>query len=78
MAVVPLVSLKVGESGKLVEIRAGRNLNHRLTELGFDRGGEIRVIRHGPPGPLLVELKGCCRMMLGWGEASKIMVEISD
>ena len=78
MAVKPLTLLSEGEEGKVAEIQSGYSLKHRLTELGFDKGSEVRVIKMGAPGPVIVEVKGCCRLVLGMGEASKIMVETGE
>lgn len=72
---IPLISLKEGESGKIVEIRSGRGLRMRLTEMGFDKDSILTIIRKPGYGPIIVEVKGCCRIGLGRGEASKIMVE---
>ena len=74
LIVKPLIELKEGESGNVVELTGGHTFRKRMTELGFDRCSEIRVIKKG--NPLIVELKCCGRIVLGFGEASKIMVEV--
>jgi Fe2+ transport system protein FeoA len=76
MTKIPLIDLKEGESGRIVEIFAGRGFRMRLTEMGFDKGSRITVVRKSGYGPIIVEVKGCCRIALGRGEASKIMVEV--
>ena len=73
---IPLINLNEGESGKVVEILAGRGFRMRLTEMGFDKGSRLRVINKSGYGPIIVEVKGCCRIALGRGEASKIIVEV--
>ena len=73
---IPLINLNEGESGKVVEILAGRGFRMRLTEMGFDKGSRLTVIKKSGYGPIIVEVKGCCRIALGRGEASKIMVEV--
>ncbi len=78
MAVRPLATLSEGETGRVVELHVGWAFARRMTELGFDKGSEIRMIEHGAPGPFIVEVKGCGRVALGWGEAQKIMVETGD
>jgi len=73
---IPLINLNEGESGKIIEIRSGRGLRMRLTEMGFDKDSVLKVIRKSGYGPIIVEVKGCCRIGLGRGEASKIIVEV--
>ncbi|MEW6528777.1 MAG: FeoA family protein [Candidatus Micrarchaeota archaeon] len=78
MAVRPLTTLDEGETGKIVELRAGWRFAQRMTELGFDKGSEIRIVSRGAPGPFVVEIKGCGRIVIGWREAQKIIVEKGD
>lgn len=73
---MPLINLNEGESGKIIELRSGRGLRMRLTEMGFDKGSTITLIRKPGYGPVIVEVKGCCRIALGRGEAAKIIVEV--
>ncbi|MBD3209914.1 ferrous iron transport protein A [Candidatus Micrarchaeota archaeon] len=75
MATIPLSDLEEGSSAIVVELCAGWQCRKRMAELGFAKGTTVRVIRAGPSGPLIVELKGSGRMALGRGEAAKIMVE---
>ncbi len=78
MTARPLIMLNEGESGKIVEIRSGRTLRQRMTEMGFDRGSLVKVIRKSGYGPIIVEVKGTCRIALGRGEALKVIVETRD
>lgn len=73
---IPLINLNEGESGKVIRILAGRGFRMRLTEMGFDQGSVLKIIKKSGYGPIIVEVKGCCRIALGRGEASKIMVEV--
>jgi len=73
---IPLIELNEGETGKVSKILAGRGFRMRLTEMGFDQGSRIKVIKRSSYGPIIVEVKGCCRIALGRGEASKILVEV--
>ena len=73
---IPLINLNEGESGKVVEIRSGKGLRMRLTEMGFNKNSILTVIRKPGYGPIIVEVKGCCRIGLGRGEASKMIVEV--
>ena len=74
----PLAMLNEGESGKITEILAGRGLRQRLMAMGFGPKSIIRVLKKTGRGPVIVEVKGCCRVGLGFGEAMKIMVETEE
>jgi Fe2+ transport system protein FeoA len=78
MVVRKLSSLSKGEGGRVFRIDSGRMLRGRLLSLGFGTGVEIRVIKRGMPGPFIVEVLGCCRVALGAGEASRVLVEVGE
>jgi Fe2+ transport system protein FeoA len=69
-----LSSIAVGQRVKLVQINAGRRLNHRLAELGLTPGVELAVLQANN-GPLLLSVRGS-RIAIGNGMAKKISVEI--
>ena len=70
---LPLTMVGIGRPVKLVKITAGRQLCHRLTELGLTPGVSFEVMQdHG--GPLLLAVRDS-RLALGRGMASKILVE---
>lgn len=72
-AQLPLTMVGTGQLVKLVKITAGRQLCHRLTELGLTPGVNFEVMQdHG--GPLLLAVRDS-RLALGRGMASKILVE---
>lgn len=71
---VPLSMLSESRVAVIREIRAGRGLNRRLAEMGLVHGARIKLIKGGPPGPVIVELNGS-RLALGAGMAMKIIVE---
>ena len=74
----PLTFLTTGQKAAVKEIASGRNLRHRLNELGFVRGTEVQVIRNDGCGPLIVSLGnglGNSRLAIGRGAAHKVMVE---
>jgi len=73
IAQLPLTMVGTGQPVKLVKITAGRQLCHRLTELGLTPGVCFEVMQdHG--GPLLLAVRDS-RLALGRGMASKILVE---
>jgi len=67
--------LSMAEEGALVRIytvRAGRALAQRLTALGLNTGGEIRVVQRQGAGLLIARGEG--RIAVGAGMAAKILV----
>lgn len=71
-AVLPLTMAAAGQPLRLVEIRAGHELTHRLAELGLTRGVELKVVQDAG-GPLLISVRGS-RIAIGRGMAHKLMV----
>lgn len=73
---MPLAMLALGSEGRVLEIRGGRGLVKRLSDLGFTYGTRVRVVHsHGSwSGPVAVDVKDS-RIALGRGIAMKIMVE---
>ena len=71
---MPLAFLGEGESGRVVEVRAGRGLTRRLIAMGIAPGMKVRVLKSSGPGPILIEV-GQTRIALGRGVAMKIIVE---
>lgn len=74
MAVLPLGFLSSGQEAVIKDIAAGNHLRGRLFELGFITGAKVCVVQNQPSGPLMVAL-GNGRVVIGRGEAQKIMVE---
>jgi len=67
--------LSMADEGALVRIhavRAGRGLALRLTDLGLNIGGEIRVVQRQGAGLLIARGEG--RIAVGAGMAAKILV----
>jgi len=73
--VMPLAMISAGEVVRVVDIRAGRGLIRRLTDMGLTPGVNIKIINSQRPGPVVIELRGS-RLVLGHGVAQKIMVTI--
>ncbi|RCV63087.1 Fe2+ transport system protein FeoA [Methanophagales archaeon] len=70
---IPLALLSVGEEGEIVEMRGGRGMVQRLSEMGFTNTTRVKVISSSSPGPVLVGVRDA-RIALGRGVAMKIMV----
>ncbi|MFW3145780.1 MAG: FeoA family protein [Thermoplasmatota archaeon] len=69
----PLSRTSDGEKVVIREVRGGRGLNRRLSELGIGVGAQMTVLNNSG-GPVIVAYGGS-RMALGRGVASKILVE---
>mgnify|MGYP000471626722 CR=1 FL=1 len=87
---MPLAFAREGATLRILEVRAGRGLAHRISELGLTPGSVVKVVKASPPGPIIVEVDGydergvqkpvmgvpsAWRLALGFGMAMKIMVE---
>jgi ferrous iron transport protein A len=68
----PLSKTQVGQKVRLVKIHGGRQLTHRLVEMGLTPGATIRVLQNSG-GPLLVA-ESDSRIAVGRGMAEKIDV----
>jgi Fe2+ transport system protein FeoA len=77
MAVVPLSTLKVGETGVVKELRGGRWIVSRLAALGFTLEAEVMMVQNYGHGPLIVTVHDT-RIALGRGQARKIRVVKKD
>lgn len=70
---MPLTMLSEGKDCRIREVRAGKDLKRRLTEMGFTPSSSVRLIGC-QKGNLLVSVNGT-RYALGKGMAMKIMIE---
>ncbi|RJS69291.1 ferrous iron transport protein A [Candidatus Bathyarchaeota archaeon] len=75
MSKMPLAMLSENEEAIVVEIRGGRGLVRRLSEMGFTYGAKVRILHSSSPGPVLVSIRGS-RIALGRGAAMKILVNL--
>jgi len=73
---VPLTQMRAGQSGQILKIIGGRCLVHKLESLGIREGVEVKKIsRQWLRGPILLQY-GCSQVALGFGMASKVLVNI--
>ncbi len=71
-----LTELEDGQTGIIVSVMGGKMMTKRLADLGITSGTGVKVIRRTLfSGPVQVEVAGS-RLVLGYGLASKIIVEI--
>ncbi len=71
----PVIDLKSGEKGVVVEIKGGKGIVQRLLDMGLTPGNEIRVTKSLPSGPIEILVRGS-RLAIGRGIAMKILVEV--
>lgn len=75
---ISAAQMKAGQKGRVVQIRGGHGIVQRLETLGIRRGREIKKISgHWMRGPVLLQ-QGNTQLALGFGMASKLLVEISE
>lgn len=68
----PLSMAAEGDRVRIHAVRAGRGLAQRLTDLGLNVGGEIRIVQRQGAGLLVARGEG--RIAVGAGMAAKILV----
>jgi len=71
---MPLAMLSENEEAKVVEVRGGRGLVRRLSELGFTPGAKVKILFSNSPGPVLIDVRGS-RIALGRGLLMRIIVD---
>ncbi|MCB8966744.1 MAG: ferrous iron transport protein A [Ardenticatenaceae bacterium] len=72
-SICPLTMAPLGQDVRLCQLCAGRQMAHRLAELGLTPGVCLRVVQDAG-GPLLISVRDS-RIALGRGIASKLQVE---
>ena len=70
---MPLTRASVGQELILAEVRGGRQLIHRLAELGLRPGTRFRVLSRGRPGPFLICVRDA-RLAIGRGMVEHVFV----
>jgi len=75
-AIIPLSTLKVGESGVVTFVRGGRRAVQRLTDMGLTKDTTVEVLNSAPfHGPVEISVRGT-KLAIGRGLASRIFVEV--
>ncbi len=70
----PLATVQEGQRVKIKEIRSGRMLKKRLSELGLYEGTKVVVKKNSSFGPIILKVLDST-LVLGRGEAQKILVD---
>ena len=73
-----LVEMEQGQSGAIAEIRGGIGLRSRLDTMGLRIGKSVvKISSSFLRGPVTVNV-GATQLSLGFGMASKVIVEIEE
>jgi Fe2+ transport system protein FeoA len=75
MLVIPLETLKINQSGRIVDFSGSEAWRHRMEELGFRIGSVVSLIKSGEP--CIVAL-GQTRMSLRCDAGQMILVEVLE
>lgn len=70
----PLSLAPTGEPMTIVDVRAGRQLRHRLSCLGLVPGAVVEIVQTLGHGPVILAV-GNARLALGRGASHKVLVE---
>jgi len=71
---LPLQMLAEGESAVIADVRGGRGIRRRLSDMGLAPGVTVQVAGQGAgAGPVVVRAMGA-RIAIGHGMARRIMV----
>ncbi len=71
--VLSLIQANEGEEYCVTNIAGGSGAHSRLMSLGILRGQNLKLMKRGESGPLMIFVKGT-KIALGRGISSKIMV----
>ena len=70
-----LIDLALNDSAIISGVRAGKDANKRLSELGLTPGTKIKKLSSAPfHGPIQLEVRNT-RLVIGRGLASKILLK---
>ena len=75
---LPLVRMRAGQSGRVVQIQGGRGMINRLGALGIRPGQRISKISSVfMRGPVTIQV-GNAQVAIGYGMANKIIMELGE
>jgi len=74
---ISLARMRAGQKGKIIRISGGHGIARKFEALGIRQGEEIKKIsEQWMRGPVLLQ-HGHSQLALGFGIASKVLVEIT-
>jgi ferrous iron transport protein A len=75
---IPLTEVKPGESHKVIRIIGGYGMIRKLHLMGIKEGKVVKKVSFQPMrGPVVIEIGGS-QVAVGYGMASRIMVEVES
>ena len=74
---MPLAMASIGQELVLVELRGGKEMQHRLAEMGLTPGTQFRVLNCSQSGPFILLIKET-RLVVGRGMIHRVMVRPAD
>lgn len=75
---MPLSAVERGATVVVRRINGGRQLRHRLYDLGLVQGAHVRVLKNDLPCPMIVAVRENSRVALGRGMTLHILVSPLD
>ena len=72
-----LIDLEQGQKGVIISISGGHCVTRRLTDIGLVPGTEFKMVRKGRLSAIEISVRGS-DLALGYGVASKILVEVKE
>ena len=70
---MPLIAAAQGQDVEFLGIDGGREVRHRLAEMGLSPGAKFRVVSRASRGPVMIQFKDA-RFVLGHGMVRRIFV----
>ena len=70
-----LANLHTGERGIVTSLKGGEKFRNKMLALGLIPGKEFEVIKGNKNGPFVLKIDET-RLMLGYGMAEKIIIEL--
>jgi len=62
------------EELKVLQVGHGHKFKKKLSDMGIYKDARVKIVKNDIPGPLIIDVKGS-RLIIGRGQAQKIMVE---
>jgi len=78
MQIKSLNDLRSGEGGKIIQIKGGQGIVHRLAALDIRPGTRITKLNSGfMQGPVTIEVNRT-QIAIGFGMAARVLVQVED
>lgn len=76
--IINLIEMELGETGRIVKLRGGKNFLKRLETLGVMTGVELtKISEQFAGGPVIIQIKNS-RIAIGHNMAKRILVEVNE